>query len=393
MRRAFVGYLLGFVVVALVGRSGVLLTATYVVAGAYLLSVMWVRRAVPQMEVERRFADRAFPGDRVDVELLVHNKGRLPVAWVELHERLPTAVAMPPSHREVVSLAPGERARVTYTVEPSRRGYYSLGPLSARTGDILGVADEELPSRAADGLIVYPEVVPLARLGLPARGPLAAVRTTSPLFFDPARPAGVRDYEPGDPERRIHWTATAREGRLLTKQLEPTVARETIVCLDLDRRSYPVGRRITSVELAITVAASVAHHVVTVQDQPAGLVTEAHDPVAGADARIVTPMGSQRRHLAAVLEVLARVQPTRAAPLARVLHETSRELPWGATLVVVSGSASPQLLAGLYRLRRTAFLVARLLVGEDDPAAARRAESLGITTYRITDPRQLEVVR
>jgi uncharacterized protein (DUF58 family) len=393
MKRVFVAYLVGLVIVALVGGVGILLTATYIVAGTYLLSRAWMRRSVPALAVDRRFTNRAFPGDVVEVELHLRNDSRLPIPWVELYERLPTALAMPPSHREVLSLAPHEERTVAYSLRPTRRGYHRLGPLSARVGDLLGITDEELRAAGTDELIVYPEIVPLTRLGLPSRSPLAAIPATTPLHTDPARIAGIRDYLHGDPERRIHWSATAKAGRLLVKQFEPTSARDTVVCLDFDRRSYPAGRRITSVELAVTVAASITHHVTTLESQPAGLLTEAHDPHAGDDVRFLTPIGARRQHLAVILEILARIQPTRATPLGSLLQEASVALPWGSTLAVVSGRASPSTLAALYRLKRTGFLVSLILVGQDEPEEQRRAEALGITTHRVHDARELETIR
>lgn len=394
MHRAFITYLLVLLLVAVVMGVDALLTIVYLVAGVYILARLWLARALPRLHVERRMAERAFPDDTVEVELRVENRGRLPVPWVELHERLPTSLAMPPAHREAISLSGGSARRLTYTLSPSQRGYYRIGPLTVRTGDVLGLVEHELTAAPAGQLIVYPHVVPLRSLGLPTRSPHPSRPTPVPLFDDPTRVRGVRDYEAGDPQRRIHWTASAKLGRLLVKQHEPASARDTIICLDLSRDAYPVGRRRTAPELAIVAAASIAHHVIVDEDQAAGLLTEAHDPLGEARIRFHRPPGSRRSHLAQILEVLARVRVAPVTAMHRVLGAATPDLPWGSTLVVITGTVTDDLVETLYRLRRTGFAAALVPVADDGSgeAATRRAARLGIGVHPVRRRRDLELL-
>ena len=64
----------------------------------------------------------------------------------------------------------------------------------------------------------------------------------------------LRDYEPGDDRRAVHWPSTARFGRLIVRQFEETNRSHHMVLLDTrvdawDRRSF---------ETAVSVAASLA---------------------------------------------------------------------------------------------------------------------------------------
>ena len=47
-------------------------------------------------------------------------------------------------------------------------------------------------------------------LGLPTRSPLAALATHNPVFEDPSRVTGVRDYQRGDSPRRIAQGSASR---------------------------------------------------------------------------------------------------------------------------------------------------------------------------------------
>ncbi|NIN74494.1 MAG: hypothetical protein GTO34_04900, partial [Xanthomonadales bacterium] len=64
------------------------------------------------------------------------------------------------------------------------------------------------------------------------------------------------------------------------------------------------GQRYTATELAIVIAASIASHVVTREDLPVGLTTEARDPILNDQTRFFLPPRSERTHLMSLLEVL-----------------------------------------------------------------------------------------
>jgi hypothetical protein len=52
----------------------------------------------------------------------------------------------------------------------------------------------------------------------------------------------ARPYAPGDDIRRIHWRASARTGRLMTREDEPTAGRSAVVVLDTTRREGLSGQ-------------------------------------------------------------------------------------------------------------------------------------------------------
>jgi len=135
-------------------------------------------------------------------------------------------------------------------------GYYRIGPLVTLGGDLLGATTYEGRQVADDFVIVYPKIVQLHELGFPSQSPFGTLSSHERVFEDPTRIQGVRDYQPGDSPRRIHWTATASTGRLLVKQYQPAIARETLICLDMNQNNYERGQRYTATELAIVIAAS-----------------------------------------------------------------------------------------------------------------------------------------
>lgn len=390
--RRFVDFLLVLLLIAIVLRVEFFFTVVYFLAAVWILSRLWTRRAPRQLRGGRRFDGRAFTGDEVAVALRVRNEGWLPIPWLELQEAIPVHLLAAPFERQVISLGPREEWRHDYRLACRRRGLYTLGPLTAQTGDLLGIAREGLTLGEPGRLVVYPKVLPLGRLGLPTRSPLAVLPARSPLFEDPSRVIGVRDYRRGDSPRRMHWPATARTGRLMVKQYQPAIARETLLCLDLDEASYERRDRHYASELAIVVAASLANHIIVREGLPAGLATEAWDPLPDGRRAFALPPRAERAHLTRLLEVLARVQLTAAAPLASTLRRASLDLAWGATLTVITGRASAELFGALLALERGGFAPALILVrpaGAPDEAVAPRR----VPVHRVWREEDLEVWR
>jgi uncharacterized protein (DUF58 family) len=205
----------------------------------------------------------------------------------------------------------------------------------------------------------------------------------------------VRDYVRGDSPQRIHWTASASAGRLLVKQYQPAIARETLICLDLNAEDYEPRQRYTATELAIVVAASVANHIIVREGLGVGLAAEAIDPLLDDQVCYYLPPRSERAHLMSLLEVLARVQITDAASFADLLRRESVRLAWGATLLVITGRESPELFDTLLYLKRAGFAVALVLVqpGQPSDELQQQVDLLNLPVHRVWREGDLEVWR
>lgn len=385
----YLPFLLILLALSLLFRVDIFFAVVWFLAGLYILSRLWTRHALAQLRIARRFRDRAFEGDIVTVDLSVRNGSRLPVPWLEVEESLPTELRSAEAESEALSLGPREERHFPYTLTCRRRGYYPIGPLRIATGDLLGLEEQLLVAAEPRPLIVYPRIVPLQQLGLPTRSALVTLPGPSALFEDPSRIVGVRDYRPGDSPRRIHWPATARTGRLVVKQYQPAIARETLLCLDLDNQNYDVRTRSRATETAVVAAASLAHHMIVQEGLPAGLATVAHDPLAGRRRTIVLPPRAERGVLMEMLEVLARVQPSPGNEFAGFLRQQSIRIAWGATVVAITGAIDAALAETLLYLQRSGHAVAVILVrppGEPVLPPAR------IPVHRVWYDRDLAVI-
>nr|BAL57566.1 hypothetical conserved protein [uncultured Chloroflexota bacterium] len=366
----FITFLLVLFALAALLRIDFFFTILYLYLGVYLVSRFWLQQILKHLEISRTLPRRAFWGETVTVSLKLQNQSRLPVPWLRLNESFPVALATPPFVRQVITLGGKAGYHLQYSLKARKRGYYRIGPLTLETGDLLGIKEALSDRHEADELIIYPKIVPLSRLGLPTHSPQTILPTPLPLFQDPTRLIGVRDYLVGDNPRHIHWPATAATGRLLVKQFQPAIARDNAIFLNLNRADYAQqGYPEPAIELAIVTAASLAHHIIVFEKLPLGLVTTGFDPLTGHTQRFKLPPGKGRDHLGQILEVLARVQSAEEeAPFLESIRQEAVHLAWGTTLIIITSHPSDDLVASILFLKRSGFPVSLVLV---DPPRTR----------------------
>jgi uncharacterized protein (DUF58 family) len=362
----FVVFVVLLFVLAAVLRVDFFFTIAYFFAGIYLVSRLWSKRLLQQLSIRRDFTHRAFLGEEIDVTLTLENRGWLPIPWLMIHDPYPLHLAATPPFRDVISMRGHAVQRFHYRLRARRRGYYEIGPLHVSAGDLLGLHHWQGEPVAAEHVIVYPKMWPMARLILPAHSPQVVLPTAMPIFADPARIMGVRPYTWGDNPRLIHWAATASSGQTMVKQFEPAMARETAMFLNMTREDYERAEQYTGIELAIIVAASLANHIVMVEKLPVGLHTVALDPLTDSVQRFSLPPRKEQGQLLHILEVLARIESAEADQVGidfpAWVQRQSVHLSWGATLVIIVNQASEALLHVLQSARQGGLKPALVLV-------------------------------
>ena len=110
----------------------------YVVAGVYLWSRWHAPRAFRHIKFKRSFTDHAFLGEQVTVKLTLTNRSRLPLPWLQAAESVPPQLGAGRAPSYALSLRGRQTESFHYQIRPTRRGYYRLGPLHLRSGDLFG---------------------------------------------------------------------------------------------------------------------------------------------------------------------------------------------------------------------------------------------------------------
>lgn len=345
--------------IALLARSEVVGAVAIALLVVALVNRVWLGRLERGLRIQR-FAPDALPfGDEAVVRVRIANPTLWRVPWLELRESVPMLLRLVAPRPTVVSLAAGGEYELVYTIRGSRRGYYRVGPLSLALGDVLGLQRVRLSVRPF-AITVYPPVLPLSEIGLPATlsyGPLRPFGVRQRME-DPARPAGVREYMAGDALRRVDWKASARQNTLLVRRADPTIAPETTIALAFGSGDYPLEIVQDALDRAATVAASVGVALLG-RKLPVSLVTNGYDP-ATEQTGVALGFGKGDGQRRLLLELLGRLGSSTDVELLPLLR--AHALPWGGTLVLVVRDLTLELLPQLVALRQRGQQIVLLLV-------------------------------
>lgn len=369
----------GVLFVSLLLREGQLFLIASILLLVALVAQVWERYCLVGLAYYRTLGQqRAFFGEQVALTVEIVNDKPLPLAWVEVDDTVPgLGMTLQPAHT-TASHIPGrrllsmllsvrwyERVRRHYTVTCAARGFHAFGPATLRTGDVFGLGTREIDFSAEDYLLVYPKVVSLEQLRLPSSNPFGDVPLQRQwLFEDPLRTVGVRDYRPGDSQRRLHWKASARApGQTLqVKLFEPTTTHRLHVLLNVSTSEENwswQGYDPEALEACITTAASVANWAVE-HGMLVGLAANAKIFHSSAPVRIRPSRDPHQ--LMHIFEGLAKLVPIGSMAAEALVELEGRELAYGTTVVMVSTVAGEGLLKRLQALKRGGHRPVLLLI-------------------------------
>lgn len=386
------GTYLGFLLlIGILLRLDFIFFIVYVMIGLWLLARYGFRRGIQNLTWERNYLDHAFLGDKAEVEIALNNGGWLPLPWLRISDSAPVNLFGGAQVQQLASLRRSERFSFRYALDCNRRGYYTLGPIHVAGGDLLGFLETTYQFSDPAHLTVYPKILSLSELGLDSRQPFGTLRSQQRLFEDPARLSGVRQYQTGDSIRSIHWKASAHADRLLVKKVDPAIALESAILLNLNRDDYPKQTWHATSEWSIVLAASLAYHL-SQAGQAVGLSVNGIDPHQADERPRPLPPHSGHAHLMQILEVLARVSVAPTPDFGNWLNRATLDLSWGTTLLVISPQADDALTAALHQQTRRGFnivLLATQPYGHFGKISAR-ARHLGLTALNITDDFELK---
>ncbi len=331
---------------------------------------------------------RAFIDEPITFHVDMENRKILPLPWYEWRLGLsdairvkdePLASAVVPGLSWITrkgSMRWYERRRWTFEISSAQRGYLQLGPTILRSADLFGVFPMRKEDETLRHLTIYPRVFTLEELGLPSERPFGERRGGSRVFEDPLRIAGLREYRPGDPMRRIDWKATARTGDLTSRVYEPSATQQLYICLNIDTMEHAwEGYLKDELERAVSVGASVAVWAAAAR-YAVGILANGAYP--DADRPIRLPPSRSREQITRILDALAVIQPLTMGDLAGTMMRESSRMPTGSTIVVIA-SLIPDPLAGvLVRLHEQGHKV--FVLATSDRALANLPPGIPVQT-------------
>src|SRR5688500_14913414 len=313
-----------------VGHSSVVRIGV-LVAALPLLTAWWVGRSRYRLALVRTLSPQLVSaGQPATVELTVSNESRTPTGVLLLEERLPYVLGTRPRF-VLEGLGHGWRRHATYQVRSELRGQFEIGPMSVRVTDPFGLVEIGRTFHATTRLTVTPRTTALPTI--PLGGAWTGSGDNRPRAFasGSAEDVTVREYRRGDDLRRVHWRSSARVGELMVRREERPWQSRATVFLDNRLISHRGQGLASSLEAAVSAAASIAVHLAQ-RGYAVRLVT-----AAGEEPGTAWHERSAAVNTAPLLEALAVVQMDHSPRL-----DTSwlAEAGQGGLLVAVLGHVS-----------------------------------------------------
>ena len=343
-------------------RPAVLAFDVALIAAA-ILDLLLSRR--PEgLSVTRSFAKRFAIGDTNDVILSFRNEGaRRAELWVK--DEFPPDMNIVDGREASFEVESGTEASFIYSLKPLSRGKYEFGRTAVRYRSRLGLLWCQASLGEADTVKVYPNMRRAREIELKAIGANAymaiqrrAVRRGEGREFE-----SMRDYVRGDELRHISWTATARRGKLTTRQYQ--IERDQTIIIALDAGRLMTGRIGDESKFDTAIHASLALVSAAARGgDNCGIL------VFGRRIKTYLPPKKSTGHIDAMLEALHDLQPEMIEPsYANAFEFISANLKKRAFVVIltdlVDRDSSAELINSL-RLLRPRHLPLVVTIGDRD---------------------------
>ncbi|MBD8702245.1 DUF58 domain-containing protein [Frigoribacterium sp. CFBP 13712] len=327
------------------------------------------------------------PDDRVSVgqpltgELRVANPTRRRVVGATVE--IPVADGLVELH--LPGLRAGGSVHEPFSVPTSRRGLVRVGPARTVRGDAVGLVRREIEWTDAAEVFVHPTTV-----GIPSTS-TGFVRDlegspTRDLAPDDLSFHAIREYQPGDERRHIHWRSTAKTGTFMVRQFEQSRRSHLVIALSLALDDFADPEEF---ELAVSAAGSLGVRA----------IRDARDVSVVVGER--TPDSARRRALAVrtldtvtrgrLLDGLAVVEASESAP---TIADVARAAGGQATgvsvafLVVGSTTTLAALRSAAVRFPLGVEVVAIVCDAEAVPGVRRLTDLTVLTIGYLDDLRQ-----
>ena len=301
----------GFVPLSLSwGRPGLRWAALAYDLGLLALAVLDARASRPPagLEIFREFGGRFHIGAETEVRVRVEN--HTPRAFrLKLKDEYPPEMPLLTPREAELGVGPQESKAFAYVLKPGRRGRFAFGRVAVRVRSRLGLAWREESAGEAASVKVYPNVRRAREAELKALGArsLVAAQRRAAWRGEGRDFESLREYVPGDELRHVSWSATARRGRLTTRQYQIERDQTVLIALDAGRLMTARIERETKFDTAIHAALALMSAARRAGDH-AGLL------VFGRRVEAYVPPSKGREQLERVLEALHAVEPELIEP-------------------------------------------------------------------------------
>jgi uncharacterized protein (DUF58 family) len=292
-----------------VALTAVVVTAIYDVALLILAIVDYrLTESAAAMRVQRRLGDRFSMGADNSVVVVAINEARRSLTVI-LKDEYPSAMRLVGSREASATVRPGDDLSFAYALHPTARGSYDFGGVAGRIRSRLGLVWRQVRWPLETVVRVYPNIEEARKNELYAhRNREIAVGLRRMRYKGQGREfESLREFVTGDEIHHISWMATARRGKMMTREYRVERSQNIVVMLDTGRLMTARIGELSKLDHAINAALSIAYVAIAGGDN-VGLMT------FGRRVQTYLPPSRSRDQMSAILESLYAVEPQMIEP-------------------------------------------------------------------------------
>ncbi len=302
------------------------------------------------VEIKREIDGRFYIGAQTQVRVRIENHTNRSLQ-LRVKDEHPPELLIAGAREASLRVEPYTAASLAYNLTPPRRGRFEFGRVAVRYVSRLGLVWRETYAWESETVKVYPNIRRAREVELKSLGArsLVAARRRAAWRGEGRDFESLREYVPGDELRHVSWSATARRGRLTTRQYQIERDQTILIALDAGRLMTARIEGESKFDSAIHAALALMSAAERGGDQ-AGLA------VFGRRVETYIPPGKGREQTEAVLEALHAIEPQMIEPsYARAFEYLAAHTRRRALVVIltdlVDEEGSRELLTSLSILR------------------------------------------
>lgn len=300
--------------------------------------------------VTREFSGRFAVNAETEVRIHIQNATNRAITLV-VKDEFPPQMALSGLREGTIHVDAQSSATLIYGLTPPRRGHFEFGHIALRFPSQLKLVWCETKVSEPMTVKVYPNMRRAREAELKALGARSVVSSHRKTSWrgEGREFESMRDYVRGDELRHISWTATARRGKLTTRQYQIERDQTILIALDAGRLMTARIDRETKLDSAVHATLALFSAAARAGDN-AGLV------VFGRKIKSYLPPSRGRDHIESALEALYAVEPEMIEPsYARAFEFIAANSKRRALIVLltdlVDEEGSKELLTSLHLLR------------------------------------------
>ncbi|HEX5886820.1 MAG TPA: DUF58 domain-containing protein [Pyrinomonadaceae bacterium] len=258
--------------------------------------------------ISREFGSRFAMGAETEVRIHVQNATNRSILLI-VKDEYPPQMILNGEREGTIHVAAQSTATLVYGVTPPRRGRFEFGQTALRFRSRFRLVWRQMNVAERVTIKVYPNMRRAREAELKALGARSVVSSHRKTSWrgEGREFESMRDYVRGDELRHISWTATARRGKLTTRQYQ--IERDQTILIALD-----AGRLMTARIEQETKLDSAVHATLALFSAAARAGDNAGVMVFGRRIKSYLPPGRGRDHIEAALEALYAVEPEMIEP-------------------------------------------------------------------------------